>query len=136
MLRGGVTGLATDAADTTDARGVHDSAAPLLTHDLQDLLEAEEDATQVDRDDTIELVGTEVLGEVLLALDAGVVEEAVDAAEGRQGLVDVALGVVLAGDIRGDGEELGVGRDLADGIRRRLQALLGQVDEREVRTLR
>ena len=99
VLRGGVARLVADAADAADGRRVHDKAVALLAHDLEHLLEAEEDAAEVDGDDALELSGAEVLGQVLAALDAGVVEEAVDAAEALERRRDVGVGVGFAGDI-------------------------------------
>ncbi len=63
----------------------------LLQHHRQHVAQAEEDALQVDRDDLVEHVLVIVLGRDDLALDAGVVEEAVDAAIRGQGLFDVVL---------------------------------------------
>ena len=48
---------------------------------------------------TLADLGAEVLGQVLAALDAGVVEEAVDAAEALERRCDVGVGVGFAGDI-------------------------------------
>ena len=70
-------------ADEARDRGrVDDRARLLLQHDRQHVAQAEEHALDVDADDLVEhrLV---VLGDRRdLAFDAGVVEEAVDAAEG------------------------------------------------------
>ncbi|GAB7304365.1 hypothetical protein MAFF212519_22430 [Clavibacter michiganensis] len=135
MLRGRVAGLVADAADPADAGGVHDHAGALLAHDGEDLLEAEEHAAQVDRDDLVELRGREVLGEVLAALDAGVVEEAVDAAEALDGLAHVGVDVGLLRHVGEHGEDRGVGRRGRHGGDGVDQAALGDVHEGELRAL-
>src|SRR5690606_11764051 len=89
VLGGGVARLVADAADAADRRGVDDGAAALLGHLRQHALLAVEDALEVDGEHASELVAAVALGQVLLALDAGVVEEAVDAAIRGDGAVDV-----------------------------------------------
>lgn len=82
---------------------------PSAAHDLQNGGHAVEDAVEVHRQHTSELGGAVVLREVLLTLDAGVVEEPVDAPEPLDGDIDVPLDVVDLRHVGDDGDDVCVG---------------------------
>ena len=108
---GGDVGRDARRADEAGDRGrVDDGARLLLQHDRQHVAQPEEHALDVDADHLVEhrLV---VLGERLeLAFDAGIVEEAVDAAVGVERGLHVGLHLGRLGDV--------------GGLRARLPALL------------
>ena len=72
-----------------DRGGVDDRAAFLLQHDRQHMAQAEKDALDVDRDDLVERLLVMFGGVRPFALDAGVVEKAVDRAMGVERRLDV-----------------------------------------------
>ena len=67
------------------------------------------DAHQVHVDDQPE-IGKVHLGECLVAQDAGIVDQDVDLAPARDGLVDHRLDGIEVGDRRGDGDRRAAGR--------------------------
>ena len=107
-LGGAVVGLAEVAEDARRRRGRHDPPVALLAHVLPRRLGDVEGALQVDVDDRVEQVGRHVV-ERLVAQDAGVVDDDVDAAEG----VDRRLHDRRAA--LGGGHRVGVGDRLAAG---------------------
>ena len=135
VLGRGVARLVAHAAVPADRGRVDDPPVPLFVHDLQDGGHAVEHAVEVDRQHPGELGGAVVLGEVLAAFDAGVVEEPVDAPEALDGGVDVALDVVDLRDVGDDGEHLHVRGDLGDEAGGLVHRGGIEVDEHEVGAL-
>ncbi|KAG1245623.1 hypothetical protein G6F68_014981 [Rhizopus microsporus] len=80
-FRGAVVGLAEIAVHARRGRGHQDTAVSLLTHDRPDSTRAVGRAQQMHVDHCVEIVGAH-LGEGLVAQDAGIVDQDIDAAPG------------------------------------------------------
>src|SRR5215208_714127 len=95
--------------DLVHARDVDQDARLVVGQESLDRFScAQERAPQVDREDLVEVRGVELLGRSR-ELDAGVVDENVEAAEALGRLADHAHGVVLAGHVALD-------EDVADAV--------------------
>ena len=86
-------------AQACDAAGVDDAAGSLADHDRRHELHAEHDTAQVGGDDSVEVLHVDLGDAGNAAGVAGVVEEAVDAAEFPQRLLDQRRDVGLVGDV-------------------------------------
>ena len=85
-----------------NGRDVDDPAASALRDDLLcDALAAQERAGQVDRDDLIPF-GLRCFQKWILTLDAGVVHQNVDPAEGLDGVLDQHFNLVRVADVGRD----------------------------------
>ena len=129
-LRGAVVRLAEVAEDAGRRRRVDDAAVALLAHLDERRPGDVERALQVDVDDRVDEVGRLVV-ERLVAQDAGVVDDDVDALEGvERGLHD-RRAALDRGDrvVVGDGLAAG-GLDLVDDLLRRAGVGAGAVDRR------
>ena len=99
VLGGDIGRHAGRADQAGDRGGVDDRARLLLQHHRQHVAQAEEHALDVDADHLVEHRLVVLGGRRDLALDAGVVEEAVDAAVGVERRLHVGLHVGRLGDI-------------------------------------
>jgi hypothetical protein len=88
---------------------VDDGAASVFEHVCQFGFHAVEDAGEVDLDDLFPIGDVDFVDVDQDRSDSGVVERDVQAAVGRDRMVDDALHVVEAGDVGGDRRGLGVG---------------------------
>src|SRR5689334_14937571 len=89
------------AAEQCGGRGrVDDGATALLQHHRNDVAHTKEYALQIDGDDLIEHRFVVVLHRCGSALDAGIVEEAVDRTVGVQRRLYIGLHIGRFGDIR------------------------------------
>ena len=121
VLAGAVDRDRRRADQAGDRGGVDDAALVLLQHHRQHVLHAEEDADHVDVEHAAEGL-QRISGDRLdLTLDAGIVVEDVDGAELVDRGADIVGDLVLAGDVGGDRQRLGRGRQIRD---RGLQVLL------------
>lgn len=100
MFAGRVSGLIADATNSPDAGHVDDRAGALLFHDLQDVLHAVENAVQVNVHDFLKFLTAEVLGQILFALNARIVQERVYAPEFVQCGFDIVLNRALIRYVR------------------------------------
>src|SRR6202035_1981227 len=90
---------------------VEDVTAVPTGHLVDGTLGKPEEPGQVDPDDR-RVVGRGVVGERLGDQHASVVDQGVDAAEASQGCIDDLLGGSALGNVRGDGDQIGVLRRL------------------------
>src|SRR3990170_3836462 len=104
-LGGGVVRLAQVAHLTDDGRHVYDAPAAALYHVRQRRVRAVEYAAQVGRDHLLPLLDTHP-ADGTVAVDAGVVDQDVDAAELLDRGVDHALDVIRVGDSRLNSDRL------------------------------
>ena len=105
---------------------------PLAAHHRQDGGQAVEHPVEVHRQHPRELVGAEVLGEVLLALDARVVEERVDRAELIDGRGNIGADVGLVSDVSGPGHNPPGAAPSLDVRLRRVEGVGVDVDQQQV----
>ena len=112
VLRGDVGRDAPDADEAGDRRGVDDAPATAGGHRRHHVLQPEEHAAEVDGDDPVERLDRVGHDRGDGALDTGVVEEPVDAAEQLHGDADVALDRGFVGHVGDLDEQLVAGIQL------------------------
>jgi len=118
------------AVQASHRRGVDHAAGAGLVHVRQYVLHAEEGAADVDRDHLVEHGGVLLFQGRDLALDAGVVEEHVDAAERVDRRLHVGGDVLLLADVGpGDGDAAAATQRVARGV----QALLVDIHQQHRR---
>ena len=81
VLRGGVGGSTSEGLDAGAGGGVHDRAAPVLQHQRDLVLHAQEHAAEVDGDDPVPFLLGDIGGRAGLLFGAGVVEGDVETPE-------------------------------------------------------
>ena len=125
MFGGDVRGTSWEAFDPGARGGVHDRAAPLLEHQRNFVLHAQEHAAEVDGDDPVPLLLRDIGRRRCRLFDTGVVEGDVQPPEGLDSLVQRALHVLGVRHVARDGERPPV--SLFDHARRFLTALFRNV---------
>src|SRR5215217_6580888 len=104
VFGGDVRGSTWEALDPGARGGIHDRAAPLLEHQRNLVLHAQEHAAEVDGDGPVPLLLRDVAHRLDLVFHAGVVEGDVQPPERFDGLVQGRLHVLASRHVAGDGE--------------------------------
>jgi hypothetical protein len=122
-----------EAALARDGTRVDDRAAAATQHHRHDVTQAQEHAAQVHRDQAVELRDVVLVDRRELAFGAGVVEQPVDASEGVDRGLHVALHVVIAADVGADAHDARSERGYRCFARR--ETLAVNVDDEQVGAL-
>jgi hypothetical protein len=105
-FRGAVRGLTCNPFDAGTRGGVHDDAGPLLQHHGDLVLHAQKYTAQIDVDDSVPLLLSDI-GRVPDGLfDGGVIERKVQSSEGVGRLVERGFHLLSARHIAAEGERL------------------------------
>ena len=102
MLAGAVGRDVGGADQAGDRGGVDDAALVLFEHHRQHVFQSQEYADHVDVDQPSKCLERISRDRRDVALDAGIVMERVDGAEGVDGGADIAGDLILAGHVGGD----------------------------------